>query len=1141
MDEFKYNYKIDMESDTTAAKVAKLVGYNKHVLDIGCATGYMAEVLEKHFNCDVVGIEIDQEAAKVAAKFCKKVIVGNIEELNLSKELDKCQFDVIIFSDVLEHLKNPWEVLSQIKGFLKRDGYIVASIPNITHSSVVLELLKGKFNYKERGLLDNTHLRFFTKESITDLFESIGYYIESIDRKRILPEDTEFNIELKEFPGEIIEYLKNNEEYTTYQFIIKAYKATEHKAIEMLRKKLVEKEKILENIKTEYRQLEKDVKRYKGNIEEHLKVIEQKDRDITVYIQNIKDKEDKIEELFRVLESKDADIKIYLENIELKDQKNQELLEIIELKDSIISSHLDTISQKGMIIEQFSEVVETKEKIKGRLDSRIEDMQEILSQLNEVINQLEIERYEKEIKENEINNLESKNRELSTSMQNKEQEISKLENQLNLIYMSGFWKLATRYYRIRDNVWPLNKVYQYVKKKKLRKAQNLRLSTNNESNQTAHEDSLSTSPLIKQQNIEASGNITFKPHLASKDSSKYDIIFFSIIDWEFRYQRPQHIASYMANQGYRVFYFNVNFTSSNLAIKDKGGNLKIVTLPNDLGSRIYDVAFDQRLSHIANELNRIIVEYGIKSSVIFVEYPNWQPLATYLKDKYGYRIIFDYLDDFTGFNTNNITLVEYNDKLFDSSDRIIATSQFLHEKAKIKTEEIDIVRNGTEFSHFNKAHKLSNKKAEGKSPVIGYYGAIAEWFDMGKIEYLAKTRPDWEIVLIGDYSYANVNEASKLSNIKFLGEKPYKELPEYLKNFDVCIIPFKADRDLIKATNPVKFYEYLSAGKKIVATEIPELMAFSNKFVYLTNDNEKFAQYIEKCLNNSDDLAPLEEKLEFARSQDWENRCKDIQKIIKKTHKLASIIIVTYNNLKYTKECINSILEKTSYPNYEIIIVDNQSKDDTAEYLKELDKNYSHIKVILNDENYGFAKGNNVGIKEAQGDYIILLNNDTVVTRGWLSGLIKHLDREQQLGLIGPVTNSIGNEAKINVPYTNIKDMDDFAEDYTSKNFNTLYRNIEVLAMFCVAMRRDVFEQVGYLDETFGIGMFEDDDYSYRIKEKGYYVACAEDIFIHHYGSASFSKLQDKTYRELFEKNKKIFEEKWNMNWTPHSYREGVN
>ncbi len=203
-------------------------------------------------------------------------------------------------------------------------------------------------------------------------------------------------------------------------------------------------------------------------------------------------------------------------------------------------------------------------------------------------------------------------------------------------------------------------------------------------------------------------------------------------------------------------------------------------------------------------------------------------------------------------------------------------------------------------------------------------------------------------------------------------------------------------------------------------------------------------------------------------------------------------------------------------------------------YLKELEKQYSNVTIVLNEQNYGFAKGNNIGIKKAKGDYIILLNNDTVVTRGWITGFIKHLEKDERLGMIGPVTNHARNEARINVSYRNIKDMDRFAEMYTLANSNKLYTDIDMLVMFCVAMKKELINEVGYLDESFGIGMFEDDDFSYAVKKAGYNIAYVKDVFIHHYGSASFKKLGRQKLVQIFNENKKIFEKKWNVKWTGH-------
>jgi GT2 family glycosyltransferase len=249
------------------------------------------------------------------------------------------------------------------------------------------------------------------------------------------------------------------------------------------------------------------------------------------------------------------------------------------------------------------------------------------------------------------------------------------------------------------------------------------------------------------------------------------------------------------------------------------------------------------------------------------------------------------------------------------------------------------------------------------------------------------------------------------------------------------------------------------------------------------------------------------------------------------------VIIVSYNNLELMQRTLASILEKTEYPNYEVIVVDNGSGPEVTDYLEEMAAEYpDQIKVVLNGRNVGFAAANNIGITMATAsEYIVLLNNDVIVTRAWLTTLIGHL-ADEQIGLVGPVTNSCGNEARIDVDYADISGIDAFAARYTSAHASQIF-DIGVLAMYCVALRRAVVDEIGPLDEIFGVGMFEDDDYALRIREAGYRVVCAEDVFIHHFGRASFAKMEDEAYKQLFEENKRLFEQKWNRPWVPHHYR----
>ena len=249
----------------------------------------------------------------------------------------------------------------------------------------------------------------------------------------------------------------------------------------------------------------------------------------------------------------------------------------------------------------------------------------------------------------------------------------------------------------------------------------------------------------------------------------------------------------------------------------------------------------------------------------------------------------------------------------------------------------------------------------------------------------------------------------------------------------------------------------------------------------------------------------------------------------------ASVIILTRNGLEYTRQCLDSIFAKTSYPDYEIIIVDNASEDETTDYLDEITTQYSNVHILLNKQNQGFARGNNQGASTATGEYLVFLNNDVVVTHGWLTRLIGCL-QDSSIGMIGPVTNSASNEAKVRVTYDSIEDLDRFANEYTQSHEGESFE-IRTLAFFCVALRTERFNEIGPLDERFGLGMFEDDDYAMRVKNAGYKVVCAEDVFVHHWGGASFLKLDPYQYWLLFKENRRKFEEKWKIKWQPHLQR----
>lgn len=160
-------------------KIIQYVGRDKKVLDVGCGSGYLGEAFKEN-GCYVVGIESDCDRAKIAQGILDTLIINDVENIG-SLSFPDYFFDVIIFADVLEHLKRPDTVLIQLKKYLNKNGYIVISVPNIARIDMRLKLFFGNFNYENGGIVDKTHLRFFTKKTACKLLKECGYSIIKID------------------------------------------------------------------------------------------------------------------------------------------------------------------------------------------------------------------------------------------------------------------------------------------------------------------------------------------------------------------------------------------------------------------------------------------------------------------------------------------------------------------------------------------------------------------------------------------------------------------------------------------------------------------------------------------------------------------------------------------------------------------------------------------------------------------------------------------------------------------------------------------------------------------------------------------------------------------------------------------------
>ncbi len=250
---------------------------------------------------------------------------------------------------------------------------------------------------------------------------------------------------------------------------------------------------------------------------------------------------------------------------------------------------------------------------------------------------------------------------------------------------------------------------------------------------------------------------------------------------------------------------------------------------------------------------------------------------------------------------------------------------------------------------------------------------------------------------------------------------------------------------------------------------------------------------------------------------------------------LTSIVIVTHNQISYTKECLESIRMRTNVP-FELIVVDNGSTDQTVEYLR----GCADVRLIENTENRGFPAAANQGIAVASGDQILLLNNDTLVTTGWLTRMLDALHSSDAVGLVGPLSNNISGQQQIEVSYDDLAQLDGFAWDLSQRQ-----RNVRIptdrLVGFCFLFKREVLDSIGLLDEQFGVGNFEDDDFCRRAADAGYKCLIATDSFVHHFGSVTF-KASGVDFGSLLRTNQEKYDQKWGPQ-QPHQppRRIGVN
>jgi len=621
---------------------------------------------------------------------------------------------------------------------------------------------------------------------------------------------------------------------------------------------------------------------------------------------------------------------------------------------------------------------------------------------------------------------------------------------------------------------------------------------------------------------------------------RYDVVILAIIDFDFRFQRPQQIAAEFARQGHRVFWISpTRFLPASspqpyevLPLRDNLWEIHLRSRQPDI--YMGDLKPDD-VRAMSEALDHLYRDWTIAEHNVFIQLPFWRRLALKLRAMFGSNVLYDCMDDWETFENMGAFNVSEEKSLVRECDVLVVTGAELHRKFRAQGLDPVLARNGADYPFFSQV-RPNDLLADVPKPIVGYFGAIADWIDLDLVYQVASRRPLYSFVMIGQVFGRDMAPLQSLPNVRILGSKPYADIPAYLYHFDACTIPFLINQ-VTKATDPVKLYEYFSLGKPVVATNMAEL-AQCGDLVHIGLDADDFARKLDLAVaEKGGELR--QRRIEFAKANTWSSRVADIDRAIRQSFPLVSILVISHNSAPFVRPCLESIQRNTSYPAYEVILVDNASTDDTPAILKEYADRDSRFRLACLEENRGFAGGNNHAAALSRGEHLIFLNVDTMVTGGWIERLLRHVRQDPSIGLLCPVTNFAGNEIKINVNYTGWQEMESFARSLAASKSGQRME-IGVAPLYCALMPRAVWEKVGEMDTRYEIGMFEDDDLTLRVREAGFGVFGAEDCFIHHFGQGSFAKLAPETYNRIFEANRKRFEEKWNRPWVAHKTRPGV-
>jgi glycosyltransferase involved in cell wall biosynthesis len=557
------------------------------------------------------------------------------------------------------------------------------------------------------------------------------------------------------------------------------------------------------------------------------------------------------------------------------------------------------------------------------------------------------------------------------------------------------------------------------------------------------------------------------------------------IDWFYRLQRPQHLLARLAARGWRVVHIDPRLDG---APYDPGAasfagrwtapltdNVVGLKLPAAGPADVYGGALaPKQARRLADAFAEAVGPLGLAGATLLTQLPFWAPLAARLRDLLGGPLVYEVVDLHAGFANSGPGTDAAEAALLADADLVVAASASLFEAAAPRCRRAVLIPNGCDPDHFADAPPCPRLAALPR-PILGYFGALDDWFDAGLIAAAARARPGASFVLVGQPSDRARYALRRLGNVHLVGERPYAVLPRYLAAFDVCLIPFRRT-PLTLAASPVKLFEYLSAGKPVVSARLPEVEAFAD-VVRLADTPAELLAAVDAALAEGD--AGRDGRRRVARANGWDERADRLDAALRGAGPRASVVLVVRDDWPRARATLDSLFRAEAAGPAEVVVVEDGSADAASAALYGYACQRPSLKAVYLDGGVDADAAADAGLRRACGDVLVLLAAGVVVTPGWLRGLARRLE-EPGVGLAVPRVAAGGG-------------LDDLLRRAAR------HRRDDAGATFpppagppcCLAMRREAYLAAGGLEAAGGVaGLVR------RAGERGWRLAGAADVLV---------------------------------------------